>query len=234
MFRDEVNRMLEAQVVRTGTRKWASPVVVVPKNDASPRFCVGYRRLSAVTKKDSYPIPRMEDCIDSLEDARIFPTLDCYAWYWQIPMAPDDIDKTAFTCHMGTHENLKMAFGLTNAPATFQRALDIIQSRMTWQTCLVYLDDFIVFSDIPKNRVKALYEALNRLGRAGVTLKAKKCQFFQTSVEHVGHIISPGEMRVHNKNLEALTKVGHPRTKTQLRSCLGMCNVYRRFVVNYA
>ena len=174
--------------------------------------------------------------------ARIFPTL-----WTQIksPLRPGDdhlehrmitlrTEKTAFTCHVGTYEQLKMAFGLTNAPAIFQRALDIIQSRMTWQTCLVYLDDFIVFSDIPKNRVKALYEALNRLGRAGVTLKAKKCQFFQTSVEHVGHIISPGEMRVHNKNLEALTKVGHPRTKTQLRSCLGMCNVYRRFVVNYA
>jgi len=82
--------------------------------------------------------------------------------------------------------------------------------------------------------VKALEEALTRLGRAGVTLKAKKFQFFQTSVEYLGHIISPREMRVHNKNLEALAKVGHPRTKTQLRSFLGMCNVYQCFFANYA
>jgi len=149
-------------------------------------------------------------------------------------MAPDDIDKTVFTCHMGTYEYLKMAFGLTNAPATFQRALDIILFRLTWKTCLVYLDDAIVFSDTPENHVRALDEALTRLGRAGVTLKAKKCQFFQTSVEYLGHIISPGEIRVHNKNLRALAKVGHPRTKTQLRSFRGMCNVYRRFVANYA
>jgi len=83
-------------------------------------------------------------------------------------------EKTAFTCHVGTYEQLKMAFGLTNAPAIFQRALDIILSGMTWQTCLFYLDDVIVFSDTPENHVKALDEARTRLGRAGVTLKAKK------------------------------------------------------------
>jgi len=149
MIRDEVNRILEAKVFRPSTSEWESPVVVVPKRDGSPRFCVDYRRLNAVTKKDSYPIPRMEDCIDSLGDASVFSTLDCNARYWQIPMSPDDIEKTAFTCHMGTYEYLKMAFGLTNALATFQRALDIIPSGMTWHTCLVYLDDVIVFSDTP-------------------------------------------------------------------------------------
>jgi len=234
MIRDEVNRMLEAKVVRPSTSEWAIPVVFVPKEDRSPLFCVDYRRLNAVTKKDSYPIPRMEDCIDSLGDARVFSRIDCNAGYWQIPMAPDDIDKTAFTCHMGTYEYLIMAFGLTNAPTTFQRALDIILSGMTWQTCLVYLDDVIVFSDTAENHLRALDEALTRLGRAGVTLKAKKCQFFQTSVDYLGHIICTGEMRVHNKNLEALAKVGHPRTKTQLGSFLRMYKVYRRFVANYA
>jgi len=187
-----------------------------------------------VTKEDSYPTPRMEDCIDSLGGARVSSTLDCNAGYWQIPMGLDYIDKTAFTGQIGTNEYLKMAFGVTNAPATFQRALDIILSGMTWQTCLVYVDDVIVFSDTPENHMKARDEALTRLGRAGATLKAKKSQFFQTSVEYLGHIISPGEMRVHRKNLEALAKVGHPRTKTQLCSFLGMCNVYRRFGAKYA
>jgi len=93
--------MLETKVVRPSTSEWASPVVVVPKKDGSPRFCVDYRRLNAVTKKDSYPIPRMEVFIESLGDARVFSKLDCNAGYWQIPMALDDINKTAFTCHMG-------------------------------------------------------------------------------------------------------------------------------------
>ena len=128
MIRDEGNRMVEAKVVRPSTCEWASSFVVVPKKDGLPRFCVDYRRFNAVTKKDSYPIPRMEDCIDSLGDARVFSTLHCNAGYWQIPMVLDEIDKTAFICHMGTYEYLKMAFGVTDAPATFQRALDIILS----------------------------------------------------------------------------------------------------------
>ena len=117
-------------MIQPSTSEWASPVVVVPKKDGSPRFCVDYRRLSAVTRRDSYPIPRMEDCLDSLGDARVCTTLDCNAGYWKIPMAPEDIPKTAFTCPMGVYEYLKMAFGLTNAPATFQRDLDIIMSGM--------------------------------------------------------------------------------------------------------
>jgi len=183
----------------------------------SKRFCVDYRLFNTVTKKASYPIPRAEDCIDSMEDARVLSTLDCNAGYWQIPMALDNIGKTAFTCQMGTYENLKMAFVLTNAPATFQRSFDIILSGMTWQTCLVYLDDIIVFCDTPENHVKALGEALTRLSRAGVSLKAKKCQLFLTSVEYLGHIIFPGEIRVHNKNLEALANVG---TRGRRRHCV--------------
>jgi len=105
---------------------------------------------------------------------------------------------------------------------------------MTWQSCLVYLDDVIVFSATAEGHLQALDEALTRLGRAGVTLKAKKCRFFRTSVEYLGHVISPGEMRVHNNNLDALAKATHPRTKTQLRSFLGMCNVYRRFIRGYS
>jgi len=116
----------------------------------------------------------MEDCIDSLGGARVFSTIDCNSGYRQIPMALDDFEKTAFTCHMGTYEYLNMAFGLSNAPATFQRALDIILSVMTCKTCLSYLDDVIVLSDTPENHLKALDEFLTRLGRAGVTLKAKK------------------------------------------------------------
>jgi len=162
MIRDKVIRILEAKGVRTSTGEWPSPVVVVPKKNGSPRFCVHYRRLNSVTKKDSYPILQMEDCIDSLEDARIFSSLDCNTGYWQIPMAVNDIDKTAFTCHIDTYEYLKTAFGLTNTPATFQRARDIILSAMTWQTCLFYLDDVIVFSDTPENHVKALDEVLTR------------------------------------------------------------------------
>jgi len=113
-----------------------------------------------------------------------------------MPMALNDIENTAYTCHMGTNEYLKMAFGPTNAPATCQLALDIILYETMRQICFLHLDDVIVFSDTPEKRVKALEEALTRLGRTGVILKAKECDSFPFSARCLGHNISPGEMRV--------------------------------------
>ena len=143
---EEIQKMLHAGVIEPATSEWASPVVLVSKKDGSLRFCVDYRRLNAKTLTDVYPLPRMEDCIDSLGDAVVFTTLDCNSGYWQVPVAPEDQDKTTFTTHCGTLRYTRIPFGLKNAPATFQRALDIILSGPRWQICLVYLDDVIVFS----------------------------------------------------------------------------------------
>ena len=117
---DEVDRMLRAGVIEPPQSEWASPVVLVPKTDGSLRFCIDYRRVNAITVRDTYPLPRMDECIDSLGDASVFTTLDRNSGYWQIPVAPQDRDKTTFTCHAGTYRYKRMPFGLTNAPATFQ------------------------------------------------------------------------------------------------------------------
>jgi len=143
---DQINRTLKLKVIEPSHSAWASPVVIVPKKNGKARFCVDCRRLNIITKKDAYPLPRMEDCLDSLGDARVFTSLDCKAGYYQVPLRPADREKTAFTTHAGIYHWLSMPFGLTNAPATFQRALDIILSGLKWQLCLVYLDDVIIFS----------------------------------------------------------------------------------------
>ena len=119
MVLKEVNKMLNAGVIESASTEWASPVVLVPKKDGSLRFCVDYRRPSAKTGADSYPLPRMDDYIDLLGDAAVFTTLDCNSGYWQIPVAQEDRDKTTFTTHMGTFCHLRMLFGLKGAPATF-------------------------------------------------------------------------------------------------------------------
>lgn len=111
--------MLDVGVIEPATSEWASPVVLVPKKDGSLRFFVDYRRLNTKTLTDAYPLPRMDDCIDSLGDARIFTTLECNSSYWQIPVAASDHDKTTFTTYLGTFMYLRMPFGLKNAPATF-------------------------------------------------------------------------------------------------------------------
>ena len=118
--------MLKAGVIEPATSEWASPVVLITKKDGSIRFCVDYRKLNALTVKDSYPLPRMDECLDSLGDATIFSTLDCNSGYWQIPIEERDRDKTAFVTHCGVHRFKRMPFGLCNAPATFQRALDML------------------------------------------------------------------------------------------------------------
>lgn len=126
---DEVARMARDGVIRPSQSDWASPVVLVPKPGGGLRFCVDYRKLNERTKKDSYPIPRMDDCIDTLGDASIFTTLDANSGYWQVRIAEEDKPKTAFTCHAGFWEFNRMPFGLTNAPATFQRVLDIVLAK---------------------------------------------------------------------------------------------------------
>ena len=102
--------------------------MLIPKPDGSLRFCIDYRRVNANNARDTYPLPRLDECIDSLGDASVFKTLNCNSCYWQIPVAPQDRDKTTFTCHAGTYGYRRMPFGLTNAPAAFQRTLDIVLS----------------------------------------------------------------------------------------------------------
>jgi len=209
-------------------------VVIVPKKNDKARFCVDYRRLNNITKKDAYPLPRMEHFFDSLEDVQVFTSLDCTAWYWQVPLRMEDQEKTAFTTHCGTYHCLSMPFGLTNAPATFQRALDIILSGLKWRICLVYLDDVIIFSANAEQHFKDVDTVLHRLREAGVTLNLEKYTWFSDEVEYLGHIVRPGQLHVHKKNVEALKHAKLPTTKTQLKSFLGMCNVYRRFLKDFA
>lgn len=165
-----------------------------------PGFCIDYRKLNESTVKDSYPLPRMDDCLDSLGEANVFSTLDCNAGYWQIPIAPEDRHKTTFTCHCGTYQCKRLPFGLCNAPATFQRAMDMILAGVRWQICLVYLDDIIVFSRSPEEHIGHLGQVFKLLADAGVSLKASKCHLFTQEVEYLGHVVRPGRLSVNEKN----------------------------------
>ena len=179
----EVQRMLQAKVIAPSNAEWASPVILVPKPDGSLRFCVDYRKLNSITVRDSYPMPRMDECIDSLGSATVFSTLDCNSGYWQLPVAEEDQDKTTFTCHAGTYKFLRLPFGLRNAPATFQRAMDIILSKVRWRYVLVYLDDIIVFSNGIGQHLQHLETVLKMLREAGATLRLAKCDFFKREVK---------------------------------------------------
>ncbi len=153
--------MLRLDVIEPASTEWSSPVVTVPKPDGRWRFCVDYRRLNALSLKDSYALPRMDECNDSLGDAKFFTALDCNWGFWQIPIREQDRDKTTFTCHSGNFRIKKMPFRLTDAPAKFQPTIDIILARFKWQSCLVYIDGIIVSSSSFDDHLRHVKEILS-------------------------------------------------------------------------
>ncbi|GMF62797.1 unnamed protein product [Phytophthora fragariaefolia] len=143
---EQIDKMLVDGVIEEANGAWGFPVVLVRKKDGSFRFCIDYRLLHAVTKKDVYPLPRIDDTLDNLHGARRFTSLDLHAGYWQVPVAEKDRDKTGFITRKGLFRFVMMTFGLANAPGTFQRMMNAVLRGLTWQSCLVYLDDVIGFS----------------------------------------------------------------------------------------
>ena len=197
-------------------------------------FCVDYRKLNAVTVKYTYPLPRMDECLDSLGDTKVFSALEAISGYWQMQIPESDRDKTPFSCHSGLYRFSKMPFGLTNAAATFQRAMDILLSPFRWKSCLVYLDDIIIFGKSWEEHIVHVDEILSVLEKAGVKLKLRKCEIFVERIKYLGHVVRPGTLETDAARTSALEQVRYPQTETQLRSFLGLCNVYRRFAPHYA
>ncbi|TPX30088.1 hypothetical protein SeMB42_g07980, partial [Synchytrium endobioticum] len=147
VIREAIQSQLDTHIIRPSKSPYASGIVLIPKKDTDElRFCVDYRQLNKITKKDVYPLPRIDDALDALVGASFYSTFDLRSGYWQIPVAEADKEKTAFTSHEGLYEYNVMPFGLTNAPATFQRLMDVVLSGLKWRCCLVYLDDIVVFS----------------------------------------------------------------------------------------
>lgn len=189
--------------------------------------------MNDITKKDVYSLSRTEDCLDSLGDSKVFTSLDCTSGCCQVPFRKKDQVSTAFTTHYGIFDWTTVQLGLTNAPATFQRALDVIRSGLKWQICRVYLNDVIIFSANAEQHIKDVDQVLTRLREAEVTLNLKKCKRFTTEIEYLGHLITSGQLDVLNTNTDALRQANFPKTKTQTKIFLGMSNVYRRFVLDF-
>ena len=180
---------------------WASPVVLVTKKNGSTRFCVDYCRLNALATKDAYPLPRIDDTLRLLGNQPWFSTMDLASGYWQVAMSPDAKRKAAFVTNEGLFQFRVMPFGLSNAPATFERLIDRVLCDMHWPHCLVYLDDVISFSGTVTEALARLEEVLGRLSNSGLQLKAKKCTFMQTEVVFMGHIVGRTGLLNHLKPL---------------------------------
>ena len=231
----QVQQMLSSSVIRPSNSPWASPVVMVRKKDGSLRFCVDFRQLNAATVKDAHPLPRIDDLLDALHGAKWFSTLDLKSGYWQVPIAEQDKEKTAFRTSSGQlYEFNQVPFGLCNAPATFSRLMDRVLAGLHWETCLFYLDDIIVFSSTWEEHLARLREVFERLRHAKLKLGAPKCTFAAKEVSYLGHRVTEEGLLPDPSLLAAIRDIPPPKTATEVRSFLGLAGYYRRYVKGFA
>ena len=223
--------MLESDVIQQSDSPWSSPIVLAKKHDGTTRFCVDYRKVNEVTRKDAYPLPRVDDTLDTLVGSKLFTTLDLASGYWQVEVAPEDQPKTAFTTPEGLYQFKVMPFGLCNAPATFQCLMDRVLSGLKWSSCLVYFDDIIVVGTTFQEH---LHHLTTRLRGAGLKLKPKKCTLCRQQVTFLGHIVSTDGVATDPSITEAVSKWPIPQNRKEVQQFLGLANYYRRFVKDFA
>ena len=237
-YRKEAKRlldeMLHRNIIQRSASPWASPIVLVKKKDGSFRFCVDYRKVNNVTKKDAYPLPHVNDTLDTLAGSEWFTTLDLLCGYWQVQMEESDREKTAFITQEGLFEFQVMPFGLSNAPATFQRLMDLILAGLQWSHCLVYLDDVIILGKTFHDHLSHLEIVFQRLRQAGLKIKPQKCALMKREVSFLGHIVSRAGIAADPSKTDKVVHWPTPTNRRQVQQFLGLANYYRRFVAHFA
>jgi RNase H-like domain found in reverse transcriptase/Reverse transcriptase (RNA-dependent DNA polymerase) len=232
---EEIQQMLKSGIIRPSNSPWSSPIVIVPKKDGqggfAPRMCVDYRKLNAVTKLDAYPIPRISDILEYMpSEVEYFSTYDMFMGYNQVGMEEDAIAKSAFATPDGHYEFLRMPFGPTNAPATFQRAMNEVFGDMIGKGLYVYIDDVTLYSTTFAEHMALMKEFLSRLRRFRFYIKPKKCTIATHEVELLGHLVTREGIKPSPSKVKAVADYPRPTSKTELRAFLGLIGYYRNFV----
>ena len=225
----EIQWLLDKEYIRPSKSAWASPMVTVRKPDDTARFCVDFKSINAMTQPDLFYMPRVEEVLESVGKARYITKIDLSKGYYQIPMSQRDIPKTAFTCHKGRFEFLRMPFGVKNAPAVFQKLMQGI-FRDDSQYCSPYMDDIIIYSACWEDHVTHVREVLTKLREAGLTANPAKCKWGGNKMEFLGYLVGKDTMSVPEHRVVALAQYSKPVTKKGLRAFLGSVGFYRHHV----
>ena len=235
--RKEIEMLREYDMIEPSKSPWACGVVMAKKKGGQLRFCCDFRYLNAVTIKDAYPIPRIDESLSKLGDAKFFTTLDLGSAFWQVPLRKQDREKTGFACELGLFQWKRMPFGLCNATATFQRLMAQALTSVTKKygnLIMCYADDVGIATPTLEDHIERLEEVLSCMKQAGLKCKPSKCEILRDSIKYLGRLVDKHGVRPDPEAVEAVLTWKAPKTDTQLMSFLGFANYYREFIKGYA
>ena len=232
--REHLQEMLDGGAIWLSQSTWCNAMVLVRKQDGGLWFCIDFWRLNTRTKKDSYPLPRMQETMESMVGARFFSMMDLKSGFWQVKMSEKSRQYTAFTVgSMGIFEFLRMPYGLCNALATFQWLMQNCLGELNLTYALIYLDDVIVFSRTEEDHLIQLRAVFERFREHGLKLKPSKCHFLQKEITFLGHKVSEEGMKPREEGLRSIAEMAPPRNYTEIRRFLGTTGFFRCFIKNY-
>lgn len=230
IMKEMIENMLKYQIIRPSSSPWSSNSILVKKPDDSSRFCNDFRDLNAVTVRDTFPIPRIDDITDYTAGAKVFSSIDLTSGFWQISIEEGSREKTAFSTPFGKFEYCRMAMGLTNGPPTFQACMQFVLGDLLYRICIVYLDDILVYSQSFEDHMKDLDAVLTRLKEFGVKIKLEKCRIGAEEIRYLGHKISKDGLHCCEDKVETVKNIPLPINAEEVLSYLGLVQYYRRFV----
>ncbi|CAB4029730.1 Hypothetical predicted protein [Paramuricea clavata] len=228
----EIEYLLENDFIEPSQSSWSSPCLLVPKPDGSYRMCTDYRKLNNVTKADTYPIPRIDDCVDKIGTAKYVSKFDLLKGFWQIPLTERAKEVSAFVTPKGLYQYKVMPFGMRNSPATFQRLINNVIAEV--EGCEGYIDDVIIYSDTWEEHLKIMRKFFTRLSDAKLTINLLKSEFGCGHVTYLGHIVGQGQVKPVEAKVEAISMFPQPASKKHVMRFLGMAGYYRKFCPNFS
>jgi hypothetical protein len=232
-LKKELKSLLELGIIKASNGMWASPVFFVKKKTNDLRMVVDYRGLNEVTVKDAFPLPRVDELLDSIGGAKIFSTMDAANGFWQVPLTKDAQEKSGFVTKYGTFTFAVLAFGMCNGPSSYQKAMTNILGDYIGDFVLVFIDDIIVYSRNKDEHIKHLALVMDKIKSSGLKLKFKKCNFMKEKVEYLGHMVTGEGILPTSRNVEKIQGMKTPTNVEEVRSFLGCVGYYRRFFQNY-
>lgn len=230
----ELEKYCKLGVISPSNSPWAAPVILVKKKNGEYRMVIDYRKLNAVTKKDSYPLPRIDDLLDTLGKAKVFSALDMRAGFHQVPVEENSKELTAFTTKYGVYHYNTLPMGLVNSPATFQRLIDLCFRPLINKCLVAYIDDLNIYSQNPYEHLVHLEQVFNCIKIANLKLNPEKCFFFKDHLKFLGYIVTKDGLETDPSKIEKIQNYPIPKTLTQIRGFLGLASYYRRFIQNFA